>query len=138
MYTVPTINEILGLTAIAKQSTPDNVLSVLWLYLGDFLDYFYAKERTTHERQQLVIVEPNAHAGITETTYAFIAGAVHKICTDYDVPVPKWTFKQKYFLQDPYFSMNAKGMLRLSLLAESPLQFRARHIYTSANTLSRV
>ena len=139
MYTVPTIKEIIDLTAQSEfDRNSKDAFSMLWLYLGDFLDFFYSSRRTTDERQRLVEEEPDRHTVIPETTYAFIAGAVHKICSDYSVPVPKWTFNDIYFLKEPYFSLNAKGNLRVSLLAESPVQFRARHIFTSANTLERV
>ena len=128
-----TIKDIIRLTAANTESKVN-----LWTYLGDFLDLFYSKERTTDERYQLVEDEPEAFDNIEETTYAFIAGTVHKISMEYGVQRPTWVMNKKYFLEKPYFSLNAKGNLRLVLLSESPIPIRMRHIFTSENTLDRI
>jgi hypothetical protein len=117
---------------------PTNRQSVLWLHLGNFLDYFYKPSRTSDERLHLLVDEPQEYPDIPETTYAFIAATVHKLCNDYALTPPPWVFNKKYYLKKPYFSLNAKGDLRLILIAESPVQFKMRHIFTSANTLERV
>ena len=128
-----TIKEIFRMTSANAEEKVN-----LWTYLGDFLDFFYSKERTTDERYQLILEEPETFDNIEATTYAFLAGAVHKISMDYGVQRPAWVMKEKYFLEKPYFSLNAKGNLRLVLLAESPIPFRMRHIFTSENTLDRI
>lgn len=128
-----TIKQIIELTAKEVNKNKN-----LWHYLGDFLDKFYAQYTTKEERYELVKDEPEYYDNISEITYAFIAGAVHKICWDYWVEVPTWVMKKKYFLEKPYFSLNAQGDLRLVLLAESPIPFRMRNIFTSENTLDRV
>ena len=69
---------------------------------------------------------------------AYWAGVAHHISNILNIPPPKWVFKDKYFLDEPLFGMNAKGMLRLVLLVESPTAFRIRNIFVSENALSRV
>ncbi len=128
-----TIKEMIRMVAENKCKTKN-----LWNYFGYFLDYLYNSDTTKEGRYELVKDEPEEFDNISERTYAFIAWSVHKICWDYDVELPKWPFKKKYFLEKTYFSMDAQGDLRLVLLAESPIPFRMRHIFTSANTLDRV
>lgn len=70
--------------------------------------------------------------------YAFIAGAVEKLCNDSKIKPPEWVFKVKYFLKDPMFSLDAKGRLRLILLVESPNEFVVRNIFVTENCLQRV
>jgi hypothetical protein len=132
MLTIKNIfDEISTIDPISRQS-------ILWLYLGNFLDYFYHKNRTPEERLSLLTDEPEEYSIIPQTTYAFIAATVHKLCCDYVLQPPPWVFYDKYYLKEPYFSLNAKGDLRLILIAESPVQFKMRHIFTSANTLERI
>mgnify|MGYP000111893959 CR=1 FL=1 len=119
-------------------SNNNNINLNLWHYLGDFLDYFYSSDRTTEERFNLVLHEPIIYDALTKKDYAFLAGTVHKVCHDYHVRPPEWVIKDDYFLERPYFSVNAKGNLRLVLLIESPPEFRMRNIFTSENTLDRV
>lgn len=49
-----------------------------------------------------------------------------------------WLFNEKYILPEPYFALNAKGMLRVILLQESPTDYRRNNIFVSANVLSKV
>jgi hypothetical protein len=128
-----TIKEVIELTA--KNTNPK---VNMWIYFGDFLDHFYSESRTTKERFELVREEPEQFENIEERDYAFISGAVQKICSDYEVEIPEWVFKEKYFLTYPYFALDAQNELRLVLLAESPFEFRMRNIFTTANTLDRV
>jgi hypothetical protein len=134
MDNIPTVREIFQ---IISDCDPQSRQSVLWLHFGDFLDYFYHQNRTHDERYGLLAEEPEDFYDIPQTTYAFMASSVHKLCDDYMLPPPAWVFHEKYYLKDPYFSLNAKGDLRLILITESPVQFKMRHIFTSSNTLSR-
>ena len=69
---------------------------------------------------------------------AFYAGVSHYLAKKCGLAIPEWTYNNQYFLQEPYFSRNAKGKLQLVLLAESPNEFRVRNIFISANSLDRV
>jgi len=109
----------------------------VWTYFGYFLDDFYITTRTESERYDLVQEEPDKYKAFSKEEYAFIAASVHKLCSDYGVRVPRWVMKKEYFLEEPYFSLNAVGDWRLLLISESPTEFRMRHIYTLANSLKR-
>ena len=69
---------------------------------------------------------------------AFYAGVAHYLSNKCGLEKPSWVLKEEYFLDKPYFSLNAKGKLQLVLLAESPNEFRIRNIFISANSLDRV
>lgn len=117
------------------KSTSEN-LKEYKIYLGDFLDEFYASDIKT--KTEMVKEEPGEYEDISQQTYAFIAGAVEKLCNDSKIKPPEWVFKVKYFLKDPMFSLDAKGRLRLILLVESPNEFVVRNIFVTENCLQRV
>ena len=94
--------------------------------------------------RKLYITSPNflekepEWGNISEERRAFYAGVCHYLAKKCELPIPEWIYKTQYFLKEPYFSRNAKGMLQLVLLAESPTEFRIRNIFISANSLDRV
>jgi len=104
--------------------------------LGDFLDEFYATNKV--KKKNMVKDEPEYLDSISQQTYAFLAGAVEKLCNDSGLRPPFWVFKAKYFLKDPMFAIDAKGMLRVYLLVESPNEFVVRNIFVTENCLRRV
>lgn len=106
------------------------------IHLGNFLDEFYRSSKTV--RIDMVKDEPEYFETISKQTYAFLAGAVEKLCNDSELEPPGWVFKEKYFLKDPMFALDAKGMLRLVLLVESPNEFVVRNIFVTENCLQRV
>jgi len=106
------------------------------IHLGNFLDEFYRSDKTV--KIDMVKSEPEYFEAISLQTYAFLAGAVEKLCNDSDLETPDWVFKGKYFLKDPMFALDAKGMLRLVLLVESPNEFVVRNIFVTENCLQRV
>lgn len=106
------------------------------IYWGDFLDYFYHNNQK--EKQRIVKEEPKQYQDLSQKTYAFVAAAVEKLCNDSNIEPPNWVFKDKYFLKDPMFSLDAKGDLRTILLLESPHEFIVRNIFVSENCLERV
>lgn len=67
---------------------------------------------------------------------AFAAAAVHQLCLDYGLPVPDWVYKDRFYLEDPWFYPPELN-LRAIEIAESPAAFRARNIFTFANVLER-
>jgi hypothetical protein len=106
------------------------------IYLGDFLDNFYITNNK--EKKGLVLEEPDNFKNVSRQTCAFIASAVEKLCNDYEITPPDWVFKDKYFLKEPMFSLNAQGDLRIILLVESPNEFLVRNIFVPENCLQRV
>ena len=58
--------------------------------------------------------------------------------TEWKMKVYPWMLDEKFILKEPYFALNAKGMLKVILLQESPKDFRRNNIYVSANVLEKV
>lgn len=108
------------------------------ILFGDFLDYFYSPRRTDEERYNLIKDEPVRYDNISRKDYAFLAATAHSLALEYGLKVPDWVADEFYFLEDPYFALDAKGDLRIVLLLESPPCFRIRNLFVSENVLSRV
>ncbi|HUC91973.1 MAG TPA: hypothetical protein VMS09_08085 [Paenibacillus sp.] len=106
------------------------------IHCGNFLDEFY---RASNEQRRLMVGrEPEGYPGFPDYVLPFLAAMVHKLCNDYnDMECPAWVHKERYVLKEPHFWLDAKGNLRLVLLAESPVEFKIRNLYVTANTLSR-
>jgi hypothetical protein len=107
-----------------------------WLVFGDYLDELYHADSTAN-LSALFADEPEWGA-LDKRSAAFYAAAAHQLANTLGAKAPKWAMKPEYFLEEPYFSLDAQGPLRLVLIAESPKQFRQRNIFVSANTLTRV
>lgn len=106
------------------------------IFFGDFLDRFYRASQ--NEKAHYVHDEPQLYYSIPAATNAFIAGAVEKLCNDAGIEPPSWVFKERFYLKEPMFSLNAKGMLKKILLFESPNEFVARNVFVPDNCLTRV
>jgi hypothetical protein len=106
------------------------------LCFGDFLDGFYTA--SSEVKQAMISEEPSRYSFIEKPIYVYAAAAVHKLANDYNLLVPAWVFDEYYFLEEPYFSMNARGKLRLLLLYQSPPEFKFRNFFEMENTLTRV
>lgn len=102
---------------------------------GVWLDCFYRSSKD--RRNEMIKTEPDL-SFLDLNTRAFVAASVHKLCNDYDLPIPAWVSKTEYFLKEPYFVGNPQGLLRIVYLVESPPEFKIRKIFTSDNTLARV
>jgi hypothetical protein len=103
---------------------------------GDFLDEFYLS--SSESQPAMINEEPLRYKDIDQPIYVYAAAAVHKLANDHNLPVPEWVFDEYYFLEEPYFSINARGKLRLLLLYQSPPEFKFRNFFEMENTLSRV
>ncbi len=123
-----TIAEVLKLTHAKRE--------MFGIFFATFLDYFY--RAGLKQRFLMVKEEPVKYENISIGKYAYIAGSVENLCRKYEVEFPKWVYKDKYFLKEPYFSLNAKGMLRVVLVIESPIEYRMRNVFVNDNTLTRV
>lgn len=58
--------------------------------------------------------------------------------TNWSMKVYPWMSDEKFILKEPYFALNAKGMLKVILLQESPKDFRRNNIYVSENVLEKI
>ncbi|HUW63342.1 MAG TPA: hypothetical protein VMW83_01380 [Spirochaetia bacterium] len=68
---------------------------------------------------------------------ALLSAIVDYLCYESSVKVPKWVYYEKYFLKEPYFYPNMKGLRFIQLLG-SPPPFLMRNIFTDGSIMKRV
>jgi len=101
--------------------------------LAGFLDSFYAGLRDG--TAQAALIEPPRQ--LTEVREHALLGAVAEhLARRWALSVPEWSDEPSRFLKRPYFTSPLQGLKAL-LIAESPLAFRRRLIFTEAEPLRR-
>lgn len=105
------------------------------LDLGNLLDDFRRHSPTPEDKLALVadIPEPT---GEPETD-AYLAATVESLCREASLNPPPWTELPSTYLARPWFAGGLES-LKAILLAESPIAFRRRNLFVSANALHRV
>jgi hypothetical protein len=99
--------------------------------LSEFLDEFY---RNADRRAAMIADEP---ARLGDPREHAILGAVGEhLARRWSLAVPTWTDHPSRFLHEPYFTTPIEN-LKAMLLAQSPLAFRRRLIFTEAEPLRR-
>ena len=101
---------------------------------GDFLDLFYSNE---HLREELIRDEPVERRDLPGWMLAFLAAMVHKLCNDYDLKIPPWVWKDRYYLAEPRFSHDARGKMKAWLFVNAASEFKHRNLFVIADTLDR-
>ena len=101
---------------------------------GDFLDLFYAQE---HLREDLIRDEPVEKNDLPNWMLPFLAAMVHKLCNDYNLSIPAWVWKDRYYLKEPRFSHDARGKMKAWLFVNAAGEFKHRNLFVSADTLDR-
>jgi len=106
--------------------------------LGDFIDDFRLRAKSREEKMGMVQDEPESlgwdrHPDVR----AYLAAVSEALCREAGLPPPDWTQKSDYFLKEPWFAGQLEN-LKAILLVESPIPFRRRNLFVSANALSRV
>jgi hypothetical protein len=106
----------------------------LEIELGDFLDAFYRRPTDEAVREEPPLLpEGRRHGTVTNS---FLAATAEHLCRRYDLPIPSWAFDRRRYLDWPFFAMEAPSF-RATLLLESPMEFRSRNLFVTANALSR-
>ena len=109
----------------------DGAFSVL---LDEFLDAFYTETRPG--QRQATIDEDPPFTG-NERHDAYIGAVGEHLAQRWGLRVPAWTDTPGREVAEPWFvGMMGKGLSGL-LLAESPIAFRRRRIFTEAEPLRR-
>lgn len=75
---------------------------------------------------------------LSDVNKSMLAATVDELCSKFNVRRPEWVMDPSTYLADPYFSLNAKGDLRVVLLRESPKWYRSRNLFVSNNCSERV
>jgi hypothetical protein len=99
--------------------------------VSEFLDEFYLG--TTDTRVQSIARVPDRLSPVKD---AYLAAVAEHLALRFKLPVPGWVDDPDRFLKRPFFAGGLES-LKATLLVESPLAFRRRQIFVSANALSR-
>lgn len=109
----------------------------LWR-LGDLVDDFRLRAPTAGEKLALVSEAPVwIDAPAQADCNAYWAATVETLCREAGLQPPAWTESPRCFLHRPWFA-GAMESLKAILLAESPVAFRRRNLFVTADALARV
>jgi hypothetical protein len=97
----------------------------------EFLDAW--QSMSAHQRDGALKDEPQRTAPVED---AYLAALAEHLALDERTNVPVWTNDPSRFLKEPFFAGDLES-LKAILLVESPLAFRRRLIFISADGLSR-
>jgi hypothetical protein len=101
--------------------------------LVGFLDSFYGSLRESKAQRALdECPEPLPEA----REHALLGGIAEHLARRWGLSIPDWSNDPSRFLKRPYFTTPLEGLKAL-LIAESPLAFRRRLIFTEAEPLRR-
>lgn len=101
--------------------------------LREFLDEFY-RELRAGEAAVLISEEPQRLLLAEE--HALLGAIGEHLARRWNLPIPDWTDEPTRFLKRPHFTTPIEGLKAL-LIAESPIAFRRRLIFTEAEPLRR-
>lgn len=109
----------------------------MWV-LGDLLDDFRLRSPTPEAKLALVREEPAwIESRVQEGDLAYLAAVAETLCREAGLAPPAWTESDRCYLKRPWFAGGLEN-LKATLLAESPVAFRRRNLFISANALERV
>ncbi len=101
--------------------------------LREFLDEFYGAV----PRGNACVCIADAPERVPDLQEHAVLGAVGEhLARRWNLPIPAWTDDPARFLYRPYFTTTMEGLKAL-LIAESPIAFRRRLIFTEAEPLRR-
>ena len=118
------------LAEVARRHNTGEDFSAL---LREFLDEFYGAVRHG-EAAAYIADEPEPLPDLQE--HASLGAIGEHLARRWRLPIPAWTEDASRFLHRPYFTTTLEGLKAL-LLAESPIAFRRRLIFTEAEPLRR-
>jgi hypothetical protein len=101
--------------------------------LREFLDEFY-RELRTGTAAPLIAEEPEPLPAAEE--HALLGAIGEHLARRWNLAIPAWTDDPTRFLRRPHFTTPLEGLKAL-LIAESPIAFRRRLIFTEAEPLRR-
>ena len=108
------------------------------LSLRGFLDVFYSCKDDKEKMFALIKREPLFYTNVLDYQYAMCAATANKLSNDYDLEVPSWVWKDRYYMKEMYFGGIRKGRLRIYNMLYSPAEFKHRGLFVDENILMRV
>ena len=104
-------------------------------FLGNFLDSFYCNPSVDLLIEPPALMRNYLSEGIIWDAYW--GGIVESLSRKYHFQIPLWVEAPERFLKKPFFGIQAPSF-RATLLLESPIEFRRRNLFVTANALERV
>ena len=108
------------------------------LSLRGFLDIFYSCKDDKEKMFALIKREPLLYKNVPDYQYAMCAATANKLSNDYDLEVPSWVWKDRYYMKEMYLGGIRKGRLRIYNMLYSPAEFKHRGLFVDENILMRV
>lgn len=129
---MPIAERVSSLAEVAQLADTPESFS---LAFRDFLDGFYeapSQEKLSSEPGDLrAVLNDRGYAN------AYLAGTAEYLARCYKLAVPRWSLSPQRIADEPRFAMETHEG-RMFLLLESPPEFRARNIFITADSLTRV
>lgn len=97
----------------------------------EFLDAWQGMPRKM--REAAIASRPRSVGTVHD---AYLGALAEHLALSERIPVPEWTEEPNRFLSEPFFAGGLES-LKATLLVESPLAFRRRLIFISADGLTR-
>lgn len=123
------------LRLVISESAKGNDFS---LSFRGFLDVFYSFQDSKEKMYALIQNEPEQFGNVPNYQYAMCAAAANKLANDYDLEVPDWVWKDRYYMKEMYFGNVRKSRLRMYNMLYSPAEFKHRGLFVDENILKRV
>lgn len=112
----------------------NEIMDTLRYLLANFIDAFNEATKVSKIRMIKNCPFPNIKKNRDK---AYVAAMVEELCVRNNLKMPAWVEDKKLFLKEPFFVGDLES-LKAFLLVESPVSFRRRNIFVSANVLTRV
>lgn len=107
--------------------------------LAEFLDE--AKQMDANSLELAMAINPGKlhqdNSGYGSWQDAYLAATAEHLARAADIPIPVWTEQSDRFLSRAWFDNHGLKSLNAMMVAESPLAFRRRFIFTEARPLRR-
>ena len=123
------------LKAVIAESAKGNDFS---LSLRGFLDIFYSCKDDKEKMYALIKREPQYSKNVPDYQFAICAATANKLANDYNLEVPDWVWKDRYYMKEMHFGNVRKGRLRMYNMLYSPAEFKHRGLFVDENILMRV
>jgi hypothetical protein len=121
-------------TDLADAISPDLGFDTALMRINEFLDAFYGAP--DHVRQAMISREPSHHGD--ERLDAYVGAVAEHLARRWGLTIPSWATADERACKEPWF-VGELGTTQLAslYLAESPIAFRRRRIFTEAEPLRR-
>lgn len=133
----PARQTIIAISRMWNEAIRNGESLPLWP-LGDLSDDFRLRSGTAAEKLALVNEAPEwINSELHADCNAYLAAVAETLCREASLTPPAWTESPCCYLRRPWFAGELET-LKAILLVESPVPFRRRNLFVSANAMARV